>query len=73
MGGAQPLAATMAGFCMLAVECDESRIDFRLRTRYVDHKATSLDEALELMNNAMAEGKAISLDYSVTQLTCTKN
>ncbi|MAD53236.1 urocanate hydratase [Idiomarina sp. UBA3162] len=61
MGGAQPLAATMAGFCMLAVECDESRIDFRLRTRYVDHKATSLDEALELMNNAMAEGKAISV------------
>ena len=54
MGGAQPLAATMAGFCMLAVECDESRIDFRLGTRYVDHKATSLDEALELMYNAMA-------------------
>ncbi len=46
MGGAQPLAATMAGFSMLAVECDESRIDFRLRTRYLDRKAASLDEAL---------------------------
>ena len=36
MGGAQPLAATMAGFSMIAVECDETRIDFRLKTRYVD-------------------------------------
>ena len=44
MGGAQPLAATMAGFSMLAVDCDESRIDFRLRTGYLDRKATSLDE-----------------------------
>ena len=39
MGGAQPLAAVMAGACCLAVECDETRIDFRLRTRYVDAKA----------------------------------
>ncbi|MCP3722740.1 urocanate hydratase, partial [Paraburkholderia sp. CNPSo 3272] len=39
MGGAQPLAATMAGFSMIAVECDETRIDFRLKTRYVDRKA----------------------------------
>ncbi|MFM2480902.1 urocanate hydratase [Celerinatantimonas sp. YJH-8] len=46
MGGAQPLAATMAGFSMLAVECDESRIDYRLRTGYVDKKVYSLDEAL---------------------------
>ncbi|MGM0629700.1 MAG: urocanate hydratase [Pseudomonadota bacterium] len=61
MGGAQPLAATMAGFCMLAVECDETRIDFRLRTRYVDHKATSLDEAMQLINNAKAKGEAISV------------
>ncbi|MCC2607596.1 urocanate hydratase [Planctobacterium marinum] len=52
MGGAQPLAATMAGFSMIAVECDETRIDFRLRTRYVDKKATSLDEALDIINNA---------------------
>ncbi|RUO76685.1 urocanate hydratase [Pseudidiomarina taiwanensis] len=61
MGGAQPLAATMAGYCMLAVDVDESRIDFRLRTRYLDHKATSLDEALELIETARAEGRAISV------------
>lgn len=61
MGGAQPLAATMAGFCMLAVEIDESRIDFRLRTGYVDHKATDLDEALKLINDACAKGDAISV------------
>jgi urocanate hydratase len=51
MGGAQPLAATMAGFSILAVECDESRIDFRLRTRYLDHNAATLDEALELVRS----------------------
>ncbi|RUO63708.1 urocanate hydratase [Pseudidiomarina insulisalsae] len=61
MGGAQPLAATMAGYSMLAVEVDESRIDFRLRTRYLDHKATSLDEALELLKNAEQKGRAISV------------
>ncbi len=61
MGGAQPLAATMAGACMLAVECDETRIDFRLRTRYVDHKATTLDEAMALINKACSEGRAISV------------
>ncbi len=52
MGGAQPLAATMAGFSMLAVECDESRIDYRLRTGYVDRKATTLDEALTIIDDA---------------------
>ena len=51
MGGAQPLAAAMAGACCLAVECDPDRIDFRIRTRYVDERAESLDEAL-----AMIEG-----------------
>ncbi|MGM0481541.1 MAG: urocanate hydratase [Pseudomonadota bacterium] len=61
MGGAQPLAATMAGFCMLAVECDESRIDFRLRTGYVDHKATKLDDALRLIEQAKTRGEAISV------------
>ncbi|HEY8568114.1 urocanate hydratase [Microbulbifer sp.] len=61
MGGAQPLAATMAGFCMIAVECDETRIDFRLRTGYVDKKATSLDEALAMINEAMENGEAISV------------
>jgi urocanate hydratase len=49
MGGAQPLAAVMAGACCLAVECDETRIDFRLRTKYVDEKAQTLDEALEMI------------------------
>lgn len=61
MGGAQPLAATMAGYCMLAVEVDESRIDFRLRTRYVDYKATDLDQALALITAARNEGRAISV------------
>lgn len=61
MGGAQPLAATMAGFSMIAVECDETRIDFRLRTRYVDQKATSLDQALAMIEAAKTEGKAISV------------
>src|SRR5690349_666570 len=46
MGGAQPLAATMAGFSLLAVECDPARIEARLRTRYLDRTASSLDEAL---------------------------
>ncbi len=44
MGGAQPLAATMAGFLLLAVECDPARIEARLRTRYLDCKAASLDD-----------------------------
>ncbi|KNC86818.1 hypothetical protein SARC_01050 [Sphaeroforma arctica JP610] len=61
MGGAQPLAAVMAGFCMIAVECDESRIDFRLKTRYVDYKAYTLDEALARIETAKKEGKAISV------------
>ncbi len=49
MGGAQPLAATMAGASMLAIECRQSRIDMRLRTRYLDRQAASLDEALAIM------------------------
>lgn len=61
MGGAQPLAATMAGFSALVVECDESRIDFRLKTRYVDKKATSLDEALAMITEATSKGEAISV------------
>jgi len=61
MGGAQPLAATMAGFSMLAVECDETRIDFRQRTGYVDHKATDLDQALQLLDEAKEAGKATSV------------
>ncbi|RUO32384.1 urocanate hydratase [Aliidiomarina soli] len=61
MGGAQPLAATMAGFSMLACDVDESRIDFRLRTRYVDVKATDLDDALAKLEQAKTDGKAISV------------
>jgi urocanate hydratase len=61
MGGAQPLAATMAGYSMIAVECDETRIDFRLRTRYLDKKATSIEEAIAMLNEAMAKGEAVSI------------
>src|SRR5262245_54442327 len=52
MGGAQPLAATMAGASMLAIECDPTRIDMRLRTRYLDARANTLDEAIHLLANA---------------------
>ncbi len=61
MGGAQPLAATMAGACMLAVECQPSRIEMRLKTGYLDHQANDLDSALEMINTACAEGRAISV------------
>ncbi|MCR8722844.1 urocanate hydratase [Frigidibacter sp. ROC022] len=61
MGGAQPLAAVMAGACCLAVECDESRIDFRLRTRYLDAKARSLDEALAMIAGWTVKGEAKSV------------
>jgi urocanate hydratase len=61
MGGAQPLAATMAGASMLAVECQPSRIDFRLRTGYIDAKADSLDEALAMIERSCADGKALSV------------
>lgn len=61
MGGAQPLAATMAGFSMLACDVDESRIDFRLRTQYLDVKATSLDDALAKLADAKGQGRAISV------------
>jgi urocanate hydratase len=61
MGGAQPLAAVMAGACCLAVECDPERIDFRLRTRYVDEKTESLDEALAMIERWTAAGEAKSV------------
>jgi len=61
MGGAQPLAATMAGYSMLAVEVDETRIDYRIETGYVDKKATTLDEALAMINEAVSKGEAISV------------
>jgi len=61
MGGAQPLAAVMAGACCLAVECNPDSIDFRLRTKYVDEKTDSLDEALEMINRWTAAGQAKSV------------
>ena len=61
MGGAQPLAATMAGASCLAVECDSSRIDFRLRTKYLDERAETLDEALEIIELAKTENRAVSV------------
>ena len=61
MGGAQPLAAAMAGACCLAVECDPDRMDFRLRTRYVDEKAGSLDEALAMLQAWTTSGQAKSV------------
>ncbi|GAB4116972.1 MAG: urocanate hydratase [Wenzhouxiangellaceae bacterium] len=61
MGGAQPLAAVMAGACCLALECDPERIAFRQRTRYVDAATTSLDEALAMIEQWTAAGEAKSV------------
>ncbi|MFZ1429230.1 MAG: urocanate hydratase [Geminicoccaceae bacterium] len=61
MGGAQPLAATMAGASCLAVECQQSRIEFRLRTGYIDVQAKDLDDALAILAKAKADRKAISV------------
>ena len=61
MGGAQPLAATMAGASCLAVECQRSRIEMRLKTRYLDVMAETLDEALAMIEQAKIDGKVISV------------
>jgi urocanate hydratase len=61
MGGAQPLAATMAGASMLAIECQSSRIDKRLETGYLDTRAESLDEALALINKSVEERTPLSV------------
>lgn len=61
MGGAQPLAAVMAGFSMLAVEVDESRIDFRIKTGYLDKKATTLPQALAWLEEAKRSNKSVSV------------
>ena len=61
MGGAQPLAATMAGASCLAVECRPSSIDFRLRTGYLDTHTTDLDEALRLIEESCTAGKPLSV------------
>src|SRR5690554_4972888 len=56
MGGAQPLAAVMAGACCLAIECNPESIDFRLRTRYLDEKAETVDEALAMVERWTSAG-----------------
>lgn len=61
MGGAQPLAAVMAGACCLAVECDESRIDMRLKTGYLDEKTDNLEDAIRQIEAWTAKGEAKSI------------
>ena len=61
MGGAQPLAAVMAGASMLAVECQPSRIEMRLRTKYLDVQAKSLDEALAIIEESRRTKKPVSV------------
>ncbi|MFP7722693.1 urocanate hydratase [Lysobacter sp. A3-1-A15] len=61
MGGAQPLAASLAGACSLNIECQQSRIDFRLKTRYVDEQATDLDDALARIDAYTRAGEAKSI------------
>ena len=61
MGGAQPLAAVFAGACCLAVECNPDSIDFRLRTKYIDERAETLDEAIEMITRWTAAGEAKSV------------
>jgi urocanate hydratase len=61
MGGAQPLAATMAGASLLAIECQASRIEMRLATRYLDRRAATLDEALALIGDACAARRPLSV------------
>ncbi len=61
MGGAQPLAATMAGASLLAIECQPSRIEMRLRTGYLDAQASSIDEALTMIERSCREKKPLSV------------
>ena len=61
MGGAQPLAATLAGACSLNIECQQSSLDFRLRTRYLDEQATDLDDALARIKRYTEAGEAVSI------------
>jgi len=61
MGGAQPLAATMAGASCMAIECQESRIEYRLKTGYLDTRADTVEEALEIIERAHKEGKPVSV------------
>ena len=61
MGGAQPLAATMAGASMLAIECQSDRIDKRLETGYLDRRAETLDDAMAMIEDAVERRKAVSV------------
>jgi urocanate hydratase len=61
MGGAQTLAGVLAGASVLAIECDESRIDFRIKTGYVDYKAKTLSEAMSMISDATKNKRAISV------------
>ena len=61
MGGAQPLAASFAGACSLNIECQQSRIDFRLRSRYLDEQASDLDDALARIRRYTGDGRAVSI------------
>ena len=61
MGGAQPLAASLAGACSLTIECQQSRIDFRIKTRYVDEQANDLDDALARITKYTQAGEARSI------------
>ncbi len=61
MGGAQPLAASFAGASSLNIECQQSRIEFRIKSRYLDEQATSLDDALTRLKQYTAEKKAVSI------------
>lgn len=61
MGGAQPLAASLAGACSINIECQESRIDFRIRTGYVDKKALTLDEAMVMLEEGLTLDKPVSI------------
>ena len=61
MGGAQPLASVMAGASCLAIECQESRIEMRLKTRYLDHRADTIDEAMAIIERSCADRTPVSV------------
>ena len=61
MGGAQPLAATLAGAVSLTIECQQSSLDFRLRTRYLDKQARDLDDAIDLITQHCKQREAVSI------------
>src|SRR5213083_448455 len=67
MGGAQPLAATMAGASMLVIECDPSRIEMRLKTGYLDQRANTLEEALAILKGA-AKPVSVGLQGNAAEL-----